>query len=128
MKISGMILAVVLLATGMACAQDDSYTPVERQEAQSVGAAMRYGLGRGFANLLTCWLEVPRNLSFEATARPLSAPLLGPLSGASYTAMRAVYGVVDLLSAGYTGRYSYSSLMPDYAWQSPWLSDTTQFD
>jgi len=128
MKMLGIVLAMVLLATGLVSGQDETYTPVKREDARSLGETMRYGLGRGFVNLCTCWLEIPRNLSYEATARPISSPLLGPIMGASYTAMRAVYGVVDLLSGGYTGYYSYADILPDYPWEAKWVADSTQFD
>lgn len=83
-----------------------------------------YGLQRGALNVLTCWMEVPRNLSYHFTDAPLNAVIIAPVFGASFAALRAVYSVGDLLTAGYLGHYSYAG-MEDYVWHMPWLGPAT---
>ncbi len=99
--------------------------PKEDRDFASRGEAMKFGLKRGAANLFCCWLEIPRNLSYEFTDKPLSAVIIGPLMGASLTALRAVMSVGDLASCGLNGYYSYGAL-PTYPWEGPWLSDETK--
>jgi len=84
--------------------------------------AMQFGLGRGVANLFLGWLEIPRNFGYEFTARPVSAIVIAPLMGATMTAVRTGYGLVDLLSFGYHGNYDYGAGIPDYPWLSPWVA------
>lgn len=128
MNTRAALCALALVATVyVQAAEDGLVTPVER-DFDSTGEAMQYGLGRGIINLFTCWLEIPRNLSVEFTGRPMVAVVTGPLMGATYTAMRAIFGTVDLLSLGYTGYYEYATGMSDYPWDANWVSETTEYD
>jgi hypothetical protein len=129
MKATGMVIAVILiLSAGIGRAQEGSYTPVPRESTGSMKETCQFGIKRGFANLLTGWIEIPRCLSYEVTARPISSPLLGPLTGASFTAIRAVLGAIDILSGGLNGYNKYSDFIPDYPWESPWVAPETEFD
>ncbi len=122
------LCAIVLAAAAFVqAAEDGLVTPVERK-FDSTGDAMQCGLGRGIVNLFTCWLEIPRNLSVEFTGRPLVAIVTGPLLGATFTSMRAIFGTVDLLTLGYTGYYDYATGMSDYPWDAKWVSETTEYD
>ncbi|MCX7847600.1 MAG: hypothetical protein N2595_06205 [bacterium] len=105
---------------------DAAFALMPEYEFDTTGEAMRFGMQRGAANVLLGWLELPRNLSYEFTRRPLSAVLTGPLMGTTMTAMRTLFGVVDLLSVGYTGHYGYATAVPDYPWEDPWLSDKAE--
>ncbi|NLF38157.1 hypothetical protein GX586_01840 [bacterium] len=107
---------------------NDEFVAPPRYEFDSQGEAMGFGLQRACANLFAGWLEIPRNMSYEVTARPLVSPITGPLLGASLTAVRALLGAGDLLSLGYTGNYAYAADLPDYAWESPWISETTDME
>ena len=80
------------------------------------------GLKRGTINILSGWLEIPRCISVESSCRLITMPILGPLIGSSFTAIRTLSGVIDILSIGYFGRYKYSTTVPDYFWESPWTS------
>lgn len=90
------------------------------KEERSTGNAMLYGLQRGGLNLLTCWMEIPRNISYHFTDNPMSAIITAPLFGATFTTMRAVYSVGDIITAGYTGNYQYAG-MKDYVWDEKWI-------
>jgi len=119
------VLATVLLAAPL-CAQDEDPTVLPEYQFDSTGEAMGFGLQRGAANLLLGWLEVPRNLSYEFTKRPLSAIITGPLMGATMTAARTLFGAVDVLSAGYMGHYGYATAIPDYPWEGAWVADKAE--
>lgn len=124
-QFSSTVLAVVLLATPL-CAQDEGPTVLPEYQFDSTSEAMGFGLQRGAANMLLGWLELPRNLSYEFTKRPLSAIITGPLMGATMTAVRTLFGTVDVLSAGYMGYYGYAASIPDYPWESAWLADKAE--
>jgi len=128
MKASGILIAIVILFAGITHGQDESVTPTRRENPGTLKETCLFGLKRGFLNLSTCWIEIPRCISFESTARPLSSPILGPLTGATYTAIRAVLGAVDLVSGGTNGYYAYSDFLPDFPWESEWVSSKTEFD
>ena len=128
MKASGILIAIIILFAGITHAQDEDFTPKARENPGSMSETCLFGLKRGLVNLSTCWIEIPRCLSYETTARPLSSPILGPLTGASYTAMRAVMGAIDLLSGGMNGYYTYSDFLPDFPWEGEWKSSKTEFD
>lgn len=119
------VLAVVLLAAPL-CAQDEGPTVLPEYQFDSTGEAMGFGLQRGAANMLLGWLELPRNLSYEFTKRPLSAIITGPLMGATMTAVRTLFGTVDVLSAGSMGHYGYAAAIPDYPWEGAWLADKAE--
>lgn len=125
--ISFVLVIAVVASPVCASAQDEeSAVLLPEYEFDSVGEAMGFGLQRGAANLLLGWLELPRNLSYEFTKRPLSAIVTGPLMGATFTAMRVVFGTADVLSAGTLGYYGYATALPDYPWDGPWLADKAE--
>jgi len=82
------------------------------------------GVGRGFANILAGWLEVPRGLTYYAVEYPVIGVVPGALEGAGMTGIRAVGGLIDILTIGYLrpGRTVYDTMdAPLYPWESPWL-------
>jgi len=123
-----VLLALAALLCSAVIADDDGLVSPTPRSFDSTGEAMQFGLGRGIVNLFTCWLEVPRCFSFEFTARPLAAVFTAPFMGATFTAMRAVFGTGDLLTCGYTGYFDYATGMPDYPWDQPWVSTTTDIE
>jgi hypothetical protein len=121
------ILLVVTLVGSLALAPRAEETPGKSATADTT-SAMQFGLGRGAGNVFLGWLELPRNFSYEFTARPLSAVIIAPLMGATMTAVRTGYGLVDLLSCGYHGLYDYGSGIPDYPWLAPWLAEQQEYE
>jgi putative exosortase-associated protein (TIGR04073 family) len=129
MKYFASILTLFLVWTASCVsAADETSADPSKYTFDSTEEAMQFGLGRGAANLFCCVVEIPRNLSYEFTARPFAAPVTGPLMGATLTAARAFFGVVDVLTAGYTGNYPYAAAIPDYPWESPWVSQNTELE
>ena len=41
-----------------------------------------HGLARGFANMMTAWLEIPRGIIYENARIPVVGFIAGPLKGA----------------------------------------------
>jgi len=98
--------------------------PKEEHKFESTSDAMKFGLKRGFANITLFWLEIPRNLSYEFTARPLSAIATAPFLALGLGGLRAIDGVIDIVSLGYNGYFSYGSL-PDFPWEGEWVAKET---
>ena len=116
-------IVLLLCQSGQAIKQADQPTEFIKKETE---VSLGQGLNRGFINIFSGWLEIPRCLAVESSGRIVTMPILGPLTGSSFTAIRALSGVVDILSIGYFGRYKYSATMPDYVWESPWLAADTK--
>jgi putative exosortase-associated protein (TIGR04073 family) len=82
---------------------------------------MGRGLVRGFVNVPTCWIEMPRNLIVEVNRNPVFGLVTGSLKGPFYTSARAVLGVIDIAFFGLTGPSAYSpTLLPEYVWDARW--------
>jgi len=127
MKRIGYSLLIAALLNLCAAALHAEETAGKSASADTANA-MQFGLGRGAANLFLGWLEIPRNFGYEFTARPLSAIIIAPLMGATLTAARTGYGLVDLLSCGYHGNYDYGAGIPDYPWLSPWVAQEADYE
>ena len=102
-------LIITLLVVGVApsaCAQD----PIHK-------------LGRGATNVLTCWIELPKNfhLGMQET-NPVLGVGVGLLKGAWLMATRLVFGAYETISfpvpypAAYASPYEAIELS-DYAWE-----------
>jgi len=82
------------------------------------------GLGRGGANLLAGWLELPQCVTYYSVEYPVIGFVPGVLQGAGMTVVRAFGGVIDLLTAGYLapGNTVYDAVEePLLPWDGPWL-------
>ncbi len=111
MKKSILILLVLLFSSVAFSDSDDDYSMLE-------------GIGRGLANITVGWLEVPRGLTYYSVEYPVIGIIPGALQGAGMTLVRAVGGIVDLVTLGYLepGSTVYDGMVePLYPWQSPWL-------
>ena len=97
----------------------------DEQKFETTGDAMAYGLKRGLANLTLFWLEIPRNLSYEFTARPLSAIATAPFLALGLGGARAIQGAIDIITLGYTGNYTYGA-MPEFPWEGEWVAKETK--
>ena len=98
--------------------------PKEEIKFESKSDAVKFGLKRGFANLTCFWLEIPRNLSYEFTSKPLSAIAIAPFLAIGLGGSRAINGAMDVFSGGFNGYNSYGS-MPTYPWEGPWVAKET---
>lgn len=80
-----------------------------------------YTLGRGFANLGTCPLELPRCMVYDNAVIPVIGLLGGVLEGPFLMTWRLIGGVIDVVSFGFSGSCIYSDAFPDFVWESQWL-------
>ncbi|MCX7848403.1 MAG: hypothetical protein N2595_10290 [bacterium] len=113
-------LAAILAASAL-CAQE-AFQDSGAKNFQS----MCNNMGRGVANMLTCWMELPRNLWIESTRNPYYGWIVGASDGAFLTAARAFSGVTDFALFGLTGPGMHSDAFPDFIWNAKWthFSDT----
>jgi putative exosortase-associated protein (TIGR04073 family) len=97
---------------------------VQAQEEASLTDTMMSGFTRGVANCLTFWLEVPRKTSYEMTT---TSPYFGWINGIGEGSIlgvwRACAGVLDVATFGTPGAELYTSVMPDYVWDAPWVGE-----
>ncbi len=80
-----------------------------------------YVIGRGFGNILTGWLEVPRGIVYENARIPVVGLISGPVKGLGLTAWRGLAGVTDVLTFGLIPEGLYGSYLPDFVWEDAWL-------
>lgn len=80
-----------------------------------------YVIGRGFGNILTGWLEVPRGIVYENARIPVVGLISGPVKGLGLTAWRGLAGVTDVLTFGLIPEGLYGSYLPDFVWQDAWV-------
>lgn len=85
------------------------------------GADVAYGTGRGAANTLTGWVEVPHCLVYESVRVPVFGFAFGCVKGAGFAVLRTVIGLVDFTTLGLTGEELYSEDIPDFIWQADWI-------
>lgn len=112
-------LLTVTLCVGIVAAQD---------APQETGAknmqTMAKNMGRGVMNLLTCWMEVPRNLWLETTRNPYYGYIVGVSDGAFLATARAFSGATDVVTFGLTGPGMHSDAFPDFIWDAKWSEVT----
>lgn len=81
----------------------------------------RHAVWRGFINVATGWLEIPREIIIENSKYPLFGIVTGAIRGTFFTSARAVLSVVDIGLLGFTGPSGYDpDIFPEYVWNSQW--------
>jgi len=124
-KACAMATALLLLAGAVqaqppVCGGSASTVAGDEAKACTVKDTMAGNIGRGFRNLLTCWLEVPRNLWLEGSRNPLYGWVVGAMDGSFLTVARAFGGATDVTSFGLTGPGIYGETLPECIMNSPW--------
>ncbi|MFA7231379.1 MAG: hypothetical protein WC071_08920 [Victivallaceae bacterium] len=107
--------------TATPTAQPKSQAPVAVKTEAEDSPNPVYCLGRGIANISTCWLEIPRCTVYDNKEIPFFGLIVGIPEGAIFTVVRAFTGVYDILSFGFSGNALHGKSFPDFIWQSNWL-------
>ncbi len=76
---------------------------------------------RGMANIMTCWLELPRGIIYENARIPLVGFVSGSVKGAVLTTGRVGAGVLDVVAMGLTRDGLHSSIFPEFVWDAQWI-------
>ena len=126
---SAVIAAILLCAAGNASAAQPGaagWTELSPQpDEKSVNPFL--GVGRGVANMLLCWVEVPRCLVYDnVKLYPVLGMFTGSVKGLLLTSARFLVGAVDVVTFGYTGSALFEpQAFPDYVWKAPWIEADT---
>lgn len=80
-----------------------------------------HAFSRGVANVLTCWLEIPRGIVYENARIPLVGMVVGPIKGAVLTTARVCAGTLDIVAMGLTREGLHSPMFPEYVWDATWI-------
>ncbi len=80
---------------------------------------------RGIVNMLTCWLEIPRNMiNDNYIVMPGLGVLTGFVKGPFYTVGRFGSGFIDFITFGSLENSFYDQEdFPQYVWQADWLGN-----
>jgi len=127
MKKFGLILFVFLLTIIAYSEQRVKETIVTEVPKNELGAERfnpAMGFCRGIVNVLTCWLELPRETVYQTTKLP---PVIGTLAGLGMGTVMTVYrcgiGVLDMATFGLTDSFFYEyPVFPNYVWEADWIA------
>ncbi len=93
-KYTGLAVLAFVLMSGVSLAQSVNY---ERE--QSDASKMLHKLGRGFVNVVTCWVEIPRNIAIEwENTDPVSGLFVGGIEGIGWGFARFASGVYEVVT------------------------------
>ena len=122
-----IVVSCVLGGTNYAIAEQSLDTVSSQVETKS-GVERTYvkrdeAFSRGIVNILTCWLEIPRNMiNDNYIIFPGLGVITGAVKGPFYTLGRIGSGSIDLITFGSLGNSFYNQeTFPDYVWQADWL-------
>jgi putative exosortase-associated protein (TIGR04073 family) len=116
-KLTALAGLIMILATGMA---HGAAGEVYRQ--QSDASKMMHKLGRGITNILTCWVELPRNVAIEwEKTDPVTGLILGSVKGVGWTFTRLVTGAYDTLTFPFPVPANYEPMLdPEFVVTDVW--------
>ncbi|MCL5269758.1 MAG: exosortase system-associated protein, TIGR04073 family [bacterium] len=116
-KYACLAAIVFTFAMGTAFAGSD---PLYRE--QSDAAKMMHKLGRGVTNVLTCWVEVPRNIAIEwERTDPVTGFIMGTVQGVGWGFARFATGVYDTVTFPFPVPPGYVSMLdPEFVITDIW--------
>jgi putative exosortase-associated protein (TIGR04073 family) len=128
MKTHGMVVigALLLTAVSLFAAIDANTVAGEANTMKQARTAdlwfekWGFKMTRGFMNIATGWVELPRNLYVETSENAVVGPAIGLFKGVGLTVVRTLAGVMDIGTFGtvddtYTIYDQYN--FPYFAWQ-----------
>lgn len=83
-------------------------------------------IARGFTNIATCPLEMPRCMILGNSAVPFWGFVAGAVDGIGTTGMRAFSGVTDVLFFGFDAGTVYNDDFREFVWESRWQQPKKQ--
>ena len=120
MKLSKIVWVVVftlILSAGSAFARSG-----EAYRAQSDIGKMMHKLGRGVTNVLTCWVELPRNISLEwEKTDPATGAIMGIVKGVGWGFARLTSGAFEIITFAYPVPPNYAPMLaPEFVITDIW--------
>ena len=119
MKQLVLVFSIVLLAMG-AFANDTIESEAKNKNISQEKINVPHSLLRGTVNLVTFWMEIPRELVVESNYNPVYGIVTGLVKGSYFSGKRLVYSVLDFVLLGFTGPSGYDVTFPEYVWNAQW--------
>jgi putative exosortase-associated protein (TIGR04073 family) len=122
MKFTKVAMVMVVLAFTLMAGTTHAESANEIYRQQSDTQKMLHKLGRGFTNVLTSWVEVPRNVAIEwEKTDPASGFILGMIKGFGWGFSRLVTGVYDVFTFPFPVPRNYEPMMePEFVVSDIW--------
>ena len=116
-KLMTLIGALAILSATTVAARE-----VQIYRQQSDVQKMMHKFGRGVTNVLTCWVEWPRNVAIEwEKTDPATGAVLGTVKGVGWTAARLVSGAYEIVSFPFPVPEDYAAMMePEFVVTDVW--------
>ena len=107
-KKSAVVIMVIVLCGLLVSAASADDLSRSRTDANK----MMHKLGRGIVNVLTGWMEVPKNISVEwKKSDPFSGIVMGTVKGLGWTLGRTMSGAYDVVTFPLPIPENYEPLM-----------------
>jgi putative exosortase-associated protein (TIGR04073 family) len=119
-KLLALLLVLTVCASGTFAQEGEEDTPMLNRMAQNSA--------RGFANILTGWVELPRNMWLETARNPYYGLLTGISDGSWLSFLRTFGGTIDFVTVGLTGQGFHGEQFPEYVWDSTWMPGDAMID
>jgi len=115
---SGKALRLGLLVVALALPIMASAQIQEKSQADQ----MMHKLGRGLVNILTGWMEIPKNIAEEwRKTDPFTGFVMGTIKGIGYGWARTIGGIYDVFTFPFPLPKDYEPLMePEFVLTSIW--------
>jgi putative exosortase-associated protein (TIGR04073 family) len=125
MQFASLAALVTVLSAGSAFAGADE---VYRQ--QSDATKMMHKLGRGVTNVLTCWVEWPRNVAIEwEKTDPATGLILGTVKGFGWGFARFATGIYETFTFPFPVPEGYEPMLePEFVVTDVWGDPIPGFD
>jgi putative exosortase-associated protein (TIGR04073 family) len=125
MKLAALAAFVLVISQGAAYAAAGE---VYRQQSQT--SQMMHKLGRGVVNVLTCWVEVPRNVAIEwERTDPATGVVLGIVKGFGWGFARLATGVYEVFTFPFPVPANYEPMIePEFVITDVWGDPIPGFD
>lgn len=127
-RFSSLIILTLVLSAGTAMATSDD---TSRQSSDL--NKMLHKAGRGVVNVLTCWVEWPRNVASEwDKTDPVSGIVVGTVKGIGWGFARFATGVYDVVTFPFPVPENYQAMIqPEFiitdVWGAP-IPELTEFN
>lgn len=130
MKLKKMIALVCLVSMAAGPAMAASSDP---DRDQSTIGKMMHKLGRGVTNILTCWVEIPRNIAREwERTDPATGLVLGTAKGVGWGFTRLATGAYETATFPFPVPTDYMVMLePEFVVTDVWgdpIPDLTELD
>ncbi len=113
-------LALAPVAPQQASAQPVASTELERENSDI--NKMFHKLGRGVVNVLTGWIEIPKQTAREwARTDPFTGTVMGVIKGTAFAVARTFVGFYEVISFPFPIPSNYQPLMePEFVLPTVW--------